>query len=445
MHNKSILLVHYGLYLPAWGGAAKSHKYLIERLAEKGMNCMTLFQDRKFPRKVHFTNYGTRVEIPDYLCNSNSKELYAFELNNVTNLVVKPQSATDENNLNNFRSILSKILQEWNPDCVLLNSADKSQIILRLLINWNPMRLIIFARSTFDFPQLNFSPGLRNDPQLYSPPVKIFVSSHFMKQYLYDWGGISSSICDIPTYSELKDKEFQNFGKNTVFMINACHLKGIDTFIALSREFEYTRFVAVKGWGTSNKDLFALNQCSNIEIWEPQDEIISILENASVLLVPSICEEAFGRCVVEAMLCGIPVIASDRGGLPEAKLGVPYLIKTQKSKIKSSFLDTTGTPDFEDVYSDIRPWKRALNSLLFNEHNYKIVANTSRKAAKNYIDTLSIDPILSYVNNLGTLKEKPESLDSSYNKNIENEIINLSPYQRKLMIDKIRKESGSAK
>ena len=34
--------------------------------------------------------------------------------------------------------------------------------------------------------------------------------------------------------------------------------------------------------------------------------------------------QAFGRIVVEAMH-GIPVIASDAGGLAEAKLGVDYL------------------------------------------------------------------------------------------------------------------------
>ena len=32
------------------------------------------------------------------------------------------------------------------------------------------------------------------------------------------------------------------------------------------------------------------------------------------------------RIVVEAMLRGVPVIASNTGGLPEAKLGVPYVL-----------------------------------------------------------------------------------------------------------------------
>lgn len=39
---------------------------------------------------------------------------------------------------------------------------------------------------------------------------------------------------------------------------------------------------------------------------------------ADVLCVPSKYEEGFGRVILEALSCGIPVVASDRGGIPEA-------------------------------------------------------------------------------------------------------------------------------
>ncbi len=39
---------------------------------------------------------------------------------------------------------------------------------------------------------------------------------------------------------------------------------------------------------------------------------------ANVLIVPSIHEEGFGRVILEALSCGLPVIASDRGGIKEA-------------------------------------------------------------------------------------------------------------------------------
>ena len=39
---------------------------------------------------------------------------------------------------------------------------------------------------------------------------------------------------------------------------------------------------------------------------------------ADVLIVPSTHEEGFGRVILEALSCGLPVIASNRGGIIEA-------------------------------------------------------------------------------------------------------------------------------
>jgi glycosyltransferase involved in cell wall biosynthesis len=43
----------------------------------------------------------------------------------------------------------------------------------------------------------------------------------------------------------------------------------------------------------------------------------SLFEKIDVLVVPSLWHEPFGRVAIEAMAWGIPVIASQRGGLPE--------------------------------------------------------------------------------------------------------------------------------
>ncbi|MBP5622195.1 MAG: glycosyltransferase, partial [Thermoguttaceae bacterium] len=54
-----------------------------------------------------------------------------------------------------------------------------------------------------------------------------------------------------------------------------------------------------------------------------------------VVLVPSLCDESFGRVVVEAGFNGIPVLCSDRGALPEV-CGVPELILSIPKKFTAT-------------------------------------------------------------------------------------------------------------
>ena len=47
------------------------------------------------------------------------------------------------------------------------------------------------------------------------------------------------------------------------------------------------------------------------------DRITRLYSAADVLIVPSIWQEGLGRVILEAMTCGVPVIGSNRGGIPE--------------------------------------------------------------------------------------------------------------------------------
>ncbi|NEM98893.1 glycosyltransferase family 4 protein [Pontibacter burrus] len=49
----------------------------------------------------------------------------------------------------------------------------------------------------------------------------------------------------------------------------------------------------------------------------PNDKLHTFYSSASLFVCPSVWEEPFGMVIAEAMLSGVPVIASNRGGIPE--------------------------------------------------------------------------------------------------------------------------------
>ena len=67
---------------------------------------------------------------------------------------------------------------------------------------------------------------------------------------------------------------------------------------------------------------------------------------ADILCVPSKYEEGFGRVIIEALSCGIPVVASNRGGIPEAvSEDVGILVEPDAESFKKAILELLGNRD----------------------------------------------------------------------------------------------------
>jgi glycosyltransferase involved in cell wall biosynthesis len=79
----------------------------------------------------------------------------------------------------------------------------------------------------------------------------------------------------------------------------------------------------IYGQGTSEEFLRIIQEIDDLGLKERvflhpyEKEIIEKISSSSVLLVPSQAFESFGLTIIEAMSVGVPVVATDVGGIPE--------------------------------------------------------------------------------------------------------------------------------
>ncbi len=95
-----------------------------------------------------------------------------------------------------------------------------------------------------------------------------------------------------------------------------------------------------------------------------------------LLVVPSATPESFGRVAAEAMLNGIPVLASDCGALPET-VGDGGLVLP----LPATFTAATRTPPTAD---EVRPWADALVHLWDNPSAYQEASQAATEWAERW-------------------------------------------------------------
>ena len=115
-----------------------------------------------------------------------------------------------------------------------------------------------------------------------------------------------------------------------------------------------------------------LDLTDKIKFLGKQEGLVEILSCSDLFLIPS-QSESFGLAALEAMSCGVPVISSSVGGLPE-------LVKHNES----GFIAEIGDID--------RMAKYAID-LLTNERKYKIFSKNSRDRAVDLFDISKVVPL----------------------------------------------------
>uniref|UniRef100_UPI004048D0BF glycosyltransferase family 4 protein n=1 Tax=Vibrio anguillarum TaxID=55601 RepID=UPI004048D0BF len=103
---------------------------------------------------------------------------------------------------------------------------------------------------------------------------------------------------------------FPEDGKKFISMVGNSVVKGLETFRAIARLMPQQQFLVV---GRE----FVEHTIDNITFRPLYEDALQLYRISHLVLVPSIWQEAFGKVSVEAACHAVPVIVSNRGGLPE--------------------------------------------------------------------------------------------------------------------------------
>ena len=304
------------------GGANKANRIILTTLARRGWECLAVVPSRSIHGSLELAELQNQPGAGSLKFDTDG--ILRFISANVQVHAVDEGSASSYARPQRLIRHFCEQIAHFDPDCVLVAAEDPGYNLLRVAAELVPHRTIWLARSPSMVgvgPHAFFKDS--EIPKLLRRIALVVSNSEYLRRYLLRWAAVDSVVLDAPTY-EIPPTQVATGHLTTI--INPCMPKGIDIAVEMARRRPQVCFGAVPTWGTTHVDLLRLRAISNFRVITPQNNIADILTESHIVIVPSLWDESFGRIAIEAMLCGIPVLASDIAGLREAKLGVPYLL-----------------------------------------------------------------------------------------------------------------------
>ncbi len=284
---------------------------------------------------------------------------------------------------------LRRHIEEFQPDWVLVSSEDLTHVLLREAARSAPGRIVYLAHTPqfYPFGPASWFPDAEAG-RIVREAKAVVTIANYTAGYVREHCGRDAQVVHPPVYGKPPYPIFGSFDAGPVLMINPCKVKGIDIFLSLAQRFPQLPFAGLAGWGTTSADRAAMSSLPNVRVLDPVKHIDVVLRTARLLVMPSIWMEGFGLIAMEAMLRGLPVIASDAGGLMEAKQGTGYVIPVSAAERFEANFDEAHMPRPVDRPQDIEPWVKALTKLVTDRAAYDEEARISRSVAVSFVGRL---------------------------------------------------------
>ncbi len=426
-----ILLAANASYVPPRGGATRSNLVWLDHLAAAGHSCRIVSAALAggAGRLEQLRNEG--MEQPADLGDG-------VELSRRGGVDIYSASEPSRQS-----QLLRAQVQEFHPEWLLVSSEDVGHVLIRQAHELAPGRVVYLAHTPQFFP---FGPASWNpEPQgaeLIARAAGVVVIGRHMQGYVETHAGCRAEIIHPPMYGAGPFRECGSFDNEFVTLINPCEVKGISIFLALARRLPNVAFAALPGWGTTSADRQALEALPNVTLLPNCRDIEEVLARTRLLLMPSLWYEGFGLIVMEAMLRGVPVVASDCGGLQEAKTGTEFVIPVRPIERFEPVFDERGMPKPVVADQDIAPWAEALETLLTDRHQYEREAAASRGTALRFVSGLRPGRMEEFLRALvpGSVEKRSEEAGGPA---AHSAVSQLSAEKRALLIQRLRKRASN--
>jgi glycosyltransferase involved in cell wall biosynthesis len=391
-----ILLAANASYAPPRGGATRSNLVWLDHLAHAGHECRVV-------------------------CGASGP---GAELRHHESIAVLPVEDPARRG-----QALRREIGGFRPDWVLVSSEDLGHGLLREAHHSAPGRVVYLAHTPQFFP---FGPASWNpEPaaaRLAAASAGIVAVGRHMADYIERELGRPAAVIHPPIYGPGPYPNHANFERGFIAMLNPCAVKGISIFLEAAAALAAREFGYVPGWGTTAGDRRALGRLPNVHPLPNARDIDDVLGRTRVLLMPSLWYEGFGLIAMEAMLRGIPVVASDSGGLKDAKRGTGYVIPVRTIERYQPVFDEHAMPKPVVPENDVAPWVSAVEQLLTDRGAFEAESEASRQAAARFVGSLDAGDFERYLAALqpgAPPMEQPATIES------------LSPQKRALLLERL--------